>query len=257
MVDLTTANYGWTKPTVGADSDTWGGILNTDLDSIDATVKGVDDHKVPSGGIIMWSGSIVSVPAGWHLCDGTAGTPDLRGRMIIGAGGAYAVAATGGAATYSGSTDGHTLTTAEIPAHNHGVNDPTHIHGLTDPTHVHAINAHATGLTVNDPTHVHGAPGGDIFATNNGSGVNGFSNGGNYVGNHDIYNTTAAAATGISLTDPTHIHTMNAAATGITMSAVATGITIQNNGGGGAHVHTLTNIPTLPPYYALAFIMKT
>jgi hypothetical protein len=34
----TTANYGWTKPTVGADTDAWGGELNTDLDSIDTQV---------------------------------------------------------------------------------------------------------------------------------------------------------------------------------------------------------------------------
>ena len=31
-----TANYGWTKPTVGADdADVWGGMLNADLDGID------------------------------------------------------------------------------------------------------------------------------------------------------------------------------------------------------------------------------
>lgn len=53
---------------------------------------------VPAGVILLWSGSTGSVPAGWLLCDGTNGTPDLRDRFIIGAGNTYAVNATGGTA---------------------------------------------------------------------------------------------------------------------------------------------------------------
>ena len=41
---------------------------------------------VPTGGIIMWSGSITSIPTGWAICDGLNGTPDLRERFIVGAG---------------------------------------------------------------------------------------------------------------------------------------------------------------------------
>lgn len=33
---------------------------------------------------------------GWHLCDGTNGTPDLRGRFILGASASHAVGTTGG-----------------------------------------------------------------------------------------------------------------------------------------------------------------
>ena len=36
-----TANYGWTKPAVGADVDAWGDMLNTDLDGIDSVVHGI------------------------------------------------------------------------------------------------------------------------------------------------------------------------------------------------------------------------
>jgi microcystin-dependent protein len=79
-----------------------------------AGVQGLIDAVMPVGSVILWSGSVASIPAKWALCDGTSGTPDLRGRFIVGAGGAYAVGATGGAESV-------TLTTAQIPAHSHGL----------------------------------------------------------------------------------------------------------------------------------------
>ena len=33
----------------------------------------------PSGIICIWNKPIADIPAGWLLCDGTNGTPDLRG----------------------------------------------------------------------------------------------------------------------------------------------------------------------------------
>ena len=39
--ELTTANYRWTKPTVGASDDAWGGYINADLDGIDSVVYGI------------------------------------------------------------------------------------------------------------------------------------------------------------------------------------------------------------------------
>jgi hypothetical protein len=34
------------------------------------------------GFIGMYSGTLASIPSGWHLCDGTTGTPNLLGKMI-------------------------------------------------------------------------------------------------------------------------------------------------------------------------------
>lgn len=45
--------------------------------------------------IVLWSGAIVDIPAGWALCDGNNNTPDLRDKFIIGAGGAQAPDAEG------------------------------------------------------------------------------------------------------------------------------------------------------------------
>jgi hypothetical protein len=68
---------------------------------------------MPSGGIIMWSGSVATIPAGWLLCNGANGTPDLRNRFVLGAGSSYVPGATGGSST-------HELTINELPYHNHG-----------------------------------------------------------------------------------------------------------------------------------------
>jgi hypothetical protein len=64
----------------------------------------VDIGKLfPSGGIILWRGSIASIPSGWALCDGNNGTPNLKDRFVVGAGNSYAVGATGGSTSASGS----------------------------------------------------------------------------------------------------------------------------------------------------------
>lgn len=40
---------------------------------------------IPKGAILLWHGSIASIPAGWALCNGSNGTPDLRDKFIVGA----------------------------------------------------------------------------------------------------------------------------------------------------------------------------
>jgi hypothetical protein len=72
---------------------------------------------IPSGVIVMWSGSVATIPSGWLICDGSNSTPDLRNRFIVGAGSTYSVAGTGGSAdaivvshTHTGSTSTASLT---------------------------------------------------------------------------------------------------------------------------------------------------
>jgi hypothetical protein len=83
---------------------------------VNAAIDAALHHK-----IMLWSGAIVDIPAGWHLCDGTGGTPDLRDRFVVGAGTDYEPGDTGGADhhTHGGSVGGHALTEAELAAHRH------------------------------------------------------------------------------------------------------------------------------------------
>ncbi len=71
-----------------------------------------EGSPIPVGIIVMWSGQLDRLPAGWALCDGQNGTPDLRDRFVVGAGASYGVSASGGANTV-------TLNPNEMPVHNH------------------------------------------------------------------------------------------------------------------------------------------
>ena len=81
---------------------------------------------IPSGGIIIWSGSAAAIPTGWVLCNGSNSTPDLRDRFVVGAGSTYAVGATGGSANAIVVSHDHTLsasgTTATNGSHQHTIN---------------------------------------------------------------------------------------------------------------------------------------
>ena len=67
---------------------------------------------VPAGMICMWSGD--AVPDGWAVCDGQNGTPDLRGRFILGVSETHPMGETGGAEEV-------TLTIRQMPVHSHNI----------------------------------------------------------------------------------------------------------------------------------------
>lgn len=105
-------------------------------DSSDVTIQTYDNlygiigatppaaTPIPAGGIFLWSGSIGSIPAGYVLCNGSNGTPDLRDRFVVGAGSTYAVDATGGSADSIVVTHNHTATSTS------SVTDPGHFHDM-------------------------------------------------------------------------------------------------------------------------------
>jgi hypothetical protein len=85
-----------------------------------------------AGMIMMWSGTIATIPSGWLLCNGSSGTPDLRNRFVIGAfsdnAGVANTTITGTSTQTGGSKDAivvshtHTGTTDSAGAHTHNIN---------------------------------------------------------------------------------------------------------------------------------------
>lgn len=129
--------------------------LNTFKNSVNAALTDIQqgsNFKFIRGMIMMWSGTIAEIPAGWALCDGQNGTPNLRNRFIVGAGGSYNVGNTGG-------SNSVTLTVNQIPSHNHS--------GTTNTNSVIS----ATSTTIKQPYNRTGYPN-DSAATSDREGSN-------------------------------------------------------------------------------------
>lgn len=129
------------------------GTNNTQI-ATTAFVSAALTSAIPSGGIILWSGSVASIPSGWYLCNGSNSTPDLRDKFIVGAGSTYAVGDTGGSANAVVVAHTHTGTTDANGSHTHGAWSNTastsassYTWGSTGSLSVGATNASATDYT--------------------------------------------------------------------------------------------------------------
>jgi prepilin-type N-terminal cleavage/methylation domain-containing protein len=102
----------------------WTNLVARDLptSSISGTIVGstvpapgsTPDESLPVGSIIMWSGSIASIPEGWQFCNGTNGTPDLRGRFVMGVNSGEDPGVTGGSTDHT-----HGPGSYVVPSHTH------------------------------------------------------------------------------------------------------------------------------------------
>lgn len=193
------------------------------------THNGVEVRPVPVRGIVMFAGTIAEINAGWQLCDGTNGTPDLRDRFIIGARLDASLEArtelTGTPTKTGGSKD------AIAVAHTHGINI---LSGNENNWHTHTITVNHQSLS----GHVYYGESGPITADGIARMLNSttnFGGGGGYSGGRTL-NIDASHAHGASAGFNSTVHQHSVV--GSTASAGADG----------------TN-KNLPPYYALAFIM--
>ena len=153
-----------------------------------------------TGMIMMWSGTIATIPTGWVLCNGSNSTPDLRNKFVIGAhsdtaGVAYSTV-TGSNTTSGGTKD------AIVVSHTHTFT------GTALGTHAHETTFNQTSKSSN--------------------------------------------ATPYMLSNPSIGENLNGSVN-LTSSSVSAGTPAGTNSTEGS---SGTNA-NLPPYYALAFIMKT
>ena len=96
------------------------------------------NNILPIGSIIMFNGAASNIPEGWHICDGTEGTPNLIGSFIK-------------AAATSGETGGETqiqLATDNIPNHTHSVLTST-LTTSSSGAHTHTYTAPVKGSSNN------------------------------------------------------------------------------------------------------------
>ena len=94
------------------------------MTSVAYALKAAD--AIPKGVIVMWSGAVDQIPAGWALCDGVEralsdGTkvtpPNLKDKFVVGVGDRFG---SGKPKDITGGEEGHVLTVDEMPFHNHG-----------------------------------------------------------------------------------------------------------------------------------------
>jgi hypothetical protein len=171
---------------------------------------------VPVGCILLWSGAANAIPTGFRLCNGANGTPDLRDRFVVGAGGTLAVGdsapgsvtlelsmSESGAHTHEGTVGETTLTIEQIPQHEH-------MNGVVDK---------------NDNLFNHG-------------GVPAVPGLANSIDGNSSNGTREGKTTQVGGGMP-HTHDLT-----------------QELGGAHSHLITVDELEVVQPYYALCYIMK-
>lgn len=227
------------------------------------------DASIPSGVIVMWHGTLATIPAGWFLCNGSNGTPDLRNMFVKGAANGQNPGATAGSATHGHTTtqpsDHAALSHSGATVGNHAFTQPSAHSDHAAASLSHSAHAGATVGNHTDVTnHVH-------VENMNGATTGGLSGWGVAVDT----STNTPTATGYSTANPTAVgvaamvHTIGQASAHSDHSAQSH--SAHSGGAVDAHTvgqasqhaaqsHTGASVDTVnsePAYYAIAFIMKS
>lgn len=214
---------------------------------------GTTDGVVPTGAIVMWAGSVASIPSGWALCDGTNGTPNLVDKFIKG---------TSGTPGSTGGSNDRTLVEGNLPSHSHSAgtigSGHTHANGtLAVASHSHSAGSLSVDSHNHSMTHNHSADTTGLSWTNinnagfNGGGpwtaIAGLSASGSQSVDVDNYSgNTGNDAPGIS-------GSTASAPVSMTGSISASGTLTGTSGTAGSG----TSFDNQPAFYTLAFIQFT
>ncbi|MDC0657047.1 tail fiber protein [Leisingera sp. SS27] len=228
------------------------------LDLVLRRTNAQENQRPPTGTLICTLASAEPDDGEWKLCDGQSlsvsdypdlfavigytfggagasfSLPNAQDLIMMGAGGAASLMGTAGALT-------QTLTTANMPAHSHGITDPGHTHTFTGTPHNHTVTDPGHDHTVTDPGHTHSV---------------------------DEAAGAADAATGADVTSATGGGTSGSATTGVTVDSASTGVTVGNATAGGTNSTATTGITVnsagsgnafsiLPPVLGVNWLIKT
>ena len=218
MVDTASGNE-----KIRVDTDlTYNPVTNTlNVPNISGNGSGLSGiESFVTGMIILWSGSVGSIPSGFVLCNGSNGTPDLRNRFVVGAGDSYSVGNSGG-------SNDVTLSTSQLPSYGHSFSGSSHNHS----------SGGLSGSTNNQGSHAH------TLQIANGSDANDSDD----RRLKTIFQSQQATFSGAVNSNGGHTHSISISGNTGNQSI---GGSIGNTGSGAS-------IENRPPYYALCYIMKT
>lgn len=205
-------------PNDGSRATAGGAALLTEDDDLSEIVFAV-------GMIMLWYGAPLNVPSGWAICNGSNGTPDMRGLFARGVSGSVALDSTGG-------DDSVEPVISSAGGHTHGGTvEPTVLDATNMPVHNHRLFVWESGSSGPGQMENFGNSGlGPARGVAGNADSNTYAYRESTVGGDDLIEN---AGTG---SPEGHTH-------GMDMDEA------------GAHSHSIDPISTLPPYRALHYIM--
>jgi len=204
-----------------------------DKKSVGTALAGV--NIIPMAGFIMpFAGN--TAPSGWVLCDGTSGTPDLRGEFPIGATSSANIGTINAGSTHTHSYSYPALSIADATGTHNAISFSTN---TPSQTIAEVDHAHTISIAFSSATHT----GGNFVTNSTGNAISRTPQ----AHSHSTNSSTVAAGT--NTTGGSHAHTVAS-----TLNTLASAHNHTSNAGGSGTSGTGT--VSLIPFLQMNFIMK-